>query len=165
MELETSHIAYLGLGSNMGDSRSHLGVARERLRHPAVVIRQVSSIYRTSPLDYLEQEWFLNQVIAVQTALSPGELLLHCQAIENHLGRVRTIARGPRTIDIDLLFYDSQIIHEANLMVPHPRLAERKFVLIPMAEIAPGWIHPALGKSIRQLLEERAEDPAQVELV
>lgn len=158
-------IAYLGLGSNVEDKRENLRLARAWLQTPAVKIVRESSIYRTSPVDYLEQDWFFNQVLAVETSLTPAELMAHCLSVENKIGRERTFDKGPRTIDIDLLFYDSEIINHFDLVVPHPRIAERKFVLVPMAELAPDFVHPLLMKPIRALLAERANDPARVELL
>ncbi|MBZ5535714.1 MAG: 2-amino-4-hydroxy-6-hydroxymethyldihydropteridine diphosphokinase [Acidobacteriia bacterium] len=159
------HTAYLGLGSNVEDKRENLRLARVWLQTPAVRIVRESSIYRTSPVDYLEQDWFFNQVLAVETPLSPEELLAHCLSVEIKIGRERTFDKGPRTIDIDLLFYESNVINRFDLVVPHPHLAERKFVLVPMAELAPDFVHPLLMKPIRTLLAERANDPAKVELL
>ena len=156
------HRAYLGLGSNIEDKRENLRLARAWLQTDAVRIVRESSVYRTSPVDYLEQDWFLNQILAVETRLSPADLFAHCLQIEYKIGRERTIDKGPRTIDIDLLFYDDAIINHFDLVVPHPRIAERKFVLVPMAEIAPEYIHPVYRKTIRDLLADRASDPAEV---
>lgn len=158
------HLAYLGLGSNVGDKRQNLRRARERLQTESVRIVRTSSLYKTSPVEYLEQDWFLNQVLAVETLFDAFQLLAHCLRVENEGGRARTIPKGPRTIDIDLLFYNQAIIRQADLVVPHPRAAERKFVLQPMAEIAPDYVHPVLQKSIQQLLAERDSDVAKVEI-
>ncbi len=158
------HVAYLGLGSNLGDKEDYLRQARQLLQTPEIRISRGSSIYKTSPVDYLDQDWFLNQVIEATTALSPLDLLTHCQGVENRLGRSRTIEKGPRTIDIDFLFFDNEILSTARLTLPHPHIAERKFVLVPLNEIAPTLIHPVLKKSVRELLEERRSDSASVEL-
>jgi 2-amino-4-hydroxy-6-hydroxymethyldihydropteridine diphosphokinase len=159
------HTAYLGLGSNVEDKRENLRLARVWLQTPAARIIRESSIYRTSPVDYLEQDWFFNQVLAIETSLSPGELMAHCLNVESKIGRERTFDKGPRTIDIDLLFYESQVINRFDLVVPHPRIAERKFVLVPMAELVPDFVHPLLMKPIRTLLAERVNDRAKVELL
>ncbi|MFI5175921.1 MAG: 2-amino-4-hydroxy-6-hydroxymethyldihydropteridine diphosphokinase [Terriglobia bacterium] len=159
------HTAYVALGSNVEDKRENLRLARAWLQTPTVRIARESSIYKTSPVDYLDQDWFFNQVLAIETPLPPADLLAHCLSVESKIGRERTIDKGPRTIDIDLLFYDREVINHFDLVVPHPRIAERKFVLVPMAELAPDFIHPLLKKPIRSLLAERANDPAQVELL
>jgi 2-amino-4-hydroxy-6-hydroxymethyldihydropteridine diphosphokinase len=159
------HTAYLGLGSNVEDKRENLRLARVWLPTPAVRIVRESSIYRTSPVDYLEQDWFFNQVLAIETSLSPDELMAHCLNVETRIGRERTFDKGPRTIDIDLLFYESKVINRFDLVVPHPRIAERKFVLAPLAEIAPDFVHPLLMKPIHTLLANRVNDPAKVELL
>ncbi|MBZ5554022.1 MAG: 2-amino-4-hydroxy-6-hydroxymethyldihydropteridine diphosphokinase [Acidobacteriia bacterium] len=165
MEPSEIHTAYLGLGSNVEDKRENLRLARVWLRTPKVKIIRESSIYKTSPVDYLEQDWFFNQVLAIETLLSPAELLAHCLSVEYKIGRERTFDKGPRTIDVDLLFYESEVINRFDLVIPHPCIAERKFVLTPMAELAPDFIHPLLKKSIRTLLAERVNDPATVELL
>jgi 2-amino-4-hydroxy-6-hydroxymethyldihydropteridine diphosphokinase len=157
------HTAYLALGSNVEDKRENLRLARAWLQTRDLHIRRESSIYKTSPVDYVEQDWFLNQVLAIETSLSPAELMAHCLGVEHRIGRERTVDKGPRTIDIDLLFYDQDVINHFDLVIPHPRIAERKFVLVPMAEIAPDFIHPLLNKPIHILLAERANDPAEVE--
>jgi 2-amino-4-hydroxy-6-hydroxymethyldihydropteridine diphosphokinase len=157
-----THLVFLGLGSNIEDKREHLQQARAFLESASVHTGRASSIYRTSPVDHLEQDWFLNQVLAVETTLSAPALLSHCQSVEQKMGRVRTIDKGPRLIDIDILFYESEIIQLPDLSVPHPRAAQRKFVLVPLAEIAPEFMHPLHRKSVRQLLAERDSDPAEV---
>lgn len=156
------HLAYLGLGSNLPEKYANLRRAGELLQTETTRIVRMSSLYRTSPVDYLQQDWFLNQILEVKTDLSPEALLDQCLQVENRLGRQRQIPKGPRVIDIDLLFYDDLTLHSSRLVVPHPRIAERKFVLVPMAEIAPGFLHPVLKKTMRELLAERAGDPATV---
>lgn len=156
------HLAYLGLGSNLQEKSANLRRAGEWLQTETTRIVRMSSLYRTSPVDYLQQDWFLNQILEVKTDLSPEALLDQCLQVENRLGRQRQIPKGPRVIDIDLLFYDDRILNSPRLVVPHPRIAERKFILVPMAEIAPGFLHPVLKKTMRELLAERAGDPATV---
>ncbi len=123
----------MSLGSNLGDRAANLAAARDRLPP----IKRASSIYETEPRDVPNQPWFLNQVIEIETNLFPRQLLAQTQKIERELGRKRTVAKGPRTIDIDILLFGEAVIHAADLEIPHPRLTERRFVLEPLAEIAP----------------------------
>jgi len=112
----------------------------------------ISSIYETEPVGYLEQPWFLNQVVCVDTALSPKELLDRCRQVESHMGRVREIPKGPRTIDLDILFYHDRILREPDLVIPHPAIPDRRFVLEPMNELASDFVHPVLQRRISELL-------------
>jgi len=143
---------YLSLGSNIGDRESHLHAAIERLAEHVRVLR-VSPIYETEPVDYTDQRWFLNLVVEAETTLFPLQLLARIQKIERALGRVRGIPKGPRTIDIDILLHGRTIMRTPTLEIPHPRLAERRFVLAPLADLAPDLRHPATRRSIRELLE------------
>jgi len=147
---------YLGLGSNLGDREINLARGLESLAR-GIVIKQVSSIYETEPLGYLEQPWFLNMVCCGMTQLGPFELLSFAKEIEGQLGRVAGFPNAPRPIDIDILLYDDQIIETQDLVIPHPRIGERAFVLAPLVEIAPELTHPAMGKSMRGLLSELTE--------
>jgi 2-amino-4-hydroxy-6-hydroxymethyldihydropteridine diphosphokinase len=153
-------IAYIGIGSNIGDKRTHCLQAIESLGDAGRVVT-TSSLYCTEPVGYTEQEEFINAVAAIETALPPRELLGVCNAIEGRMGRERTIRWGPRTIDLDILLYGDAVVGLPGLVVPHPRLAERRFVLVPLAEIAPDIVHPVLNKSVLQLLHE-LKDPARV---
>ena len=129
--------AYLGIGSNLGDKKSNLDSAIASLgEQPGIVVIKVSSYYETEPVGYTDQDWFINCVIEIETTLEPKALLAVCQRIENELKRVRLIRYGPRTIDIDLLLYEGYISDEVDLTIPHPRMTERSFVLIPLYEIA-----------------------------
>jgi len=142
--------AYLCLGSNLGDREENLTQALSLLSQE-VKLERVSSIYETAPVGYKEQPFFLNLVCRIITNLNPWELLRLAKNMENSMGRIPSFPNSPRPIDIDILFYDNQIIKTKDLTVPHPRLAERAFVLIPLAEIAPELVHPELGKSIAEL--------------
>jgi len=146
--------AYLLTGGNMGDRVSFLSEARNKIEKYCGRIIQASSIYETAAWGMEDQESFLNQVLLVNTELSPGTLLTTILEIEESLGRKRDTRYGPRTIDIDILFYDDEIINEEGLHIPHPRMQERRFVLMPLSELAPHKIHPVLLKPVEQLLKE-----------
>ncbi len=144
---------YLGLGSNLGDRQARLRRAIELLREEGVEVRRVSGIYESEPVDYTAQPWFLNCVVEAETELMPLQLLKRLQKIEARVGRRRTVPKGPRTIDIDILLYGNHVMATAPLTVPHPRLAERRFVLAPLREVAPGLRHPVSRKTISELLD------------
>lgn len=145
----------LGLGSNLGDRAAHLGVALYRLR-AVVAPAAISSVWRTEPVGHVDQPDFWNLVVCGTTDLSPEALLAAVQGIEADGGRVRAFPNAPRTIDIDLLLYDDRVIDRPELTVPHPRMLERGFVLRPLAEVAPGRVHPVTGERIADHLA-RAE--------
>ncbi len=144
--------AFLGLGSNMGERESYLDAARQELTCSEVRIIRVSSLYETEPVGYTDQGWFLNQVVKVETTLDPEELLSFIHEIENKLGRKRLIRWGPRVIDVDILLYENLVLDTPDLIIPHPRMYERSFVLIPLQEIAPDLVHPD-GRTTREHLE------------
>ena len=146
-------LAYVALGSNLGDRAGNLHAAIERLGALGTV-EAVSPFVDTAPVGYTDQPRFLNAAVRLRTELAPRDLLDSLLAVEAALGRVRTIRWGPRTIDLDLLLYDDRVVDEPGLMVPHPRLHERRFVLEPLAAIAPDLVHPILQKTMRELLQE-----------
>ncbi len=146
-------ITFLGLGSNLGNREENIINAIELLKEKLVVEKQ-SLMHETEPVGYTYQNKFINAVIRCRTEISANELLNFCQSVETKLGRTRTIPNGPRTIDIDILLYENQIIKEPNLVIPHPKLEERNFVLNPFFDIEPNAIHPVLNKSISALRKE-----------
>jgi 2-amino-4-hydroxy-6-hydroxymethyldihydropteridine diphosphokinase len=142
---------YLALGTNLGDRQANLSRAKQLLLPHIQVLRE-SSIYETDPWGYTDQPAFLNKVISVQTRFNPFVLLWQLKRIERKMGREKTFRNGPRVIDLDILFYGQRVIDKFYLQIPHPRLHERAFVLIPLAEIAPDFVHPVLNKSVITLL-------------
>jgi 2-amino-4-hydroxy-6-hydroxymethyldihydropteridine diphosphokinase len=138
---------YLSLGSNVGDRER---IVRAALEHLSPT--RVSPLYETEPVDYTDQAWFLNMVAEARTELGPAEFLARTQQIERDLGRERTVPKGPRTLDIDILFFGDAVIHTATLEIPHPRLTARRFVLQPLADLAPRLRHPVTGASVQEML-------------
>jgi 2-amino-4-hydroxy-6-hydroxymethyldihydropteridine diphosphokinase len=145
---------YIGLGSNLGDRAENLRAARARLELSGVRIRRGSSVYETEPRGMLDQPWFLNQVLEAETTLYPRQLLARLLMIEREMGRIRITPNGPRTIDLDILLFGNAVIHAAGLEIPHPRMAERRFVLEPLAELAPGLRPPRGRRTVREMLAE-----------
>ena len=143
---------YLSLGSNVGERDKHLTVAIAALSEHDIRITRQSSIYETEPVDVEKQQWFLNCVVEAETELMPRQLLHALKEIENAMGRKRLVRRGPRVIDLDVLLFGSSTIQAPDLEIPHPRMMERRFVLVPLAEIAPEIRHPAANKNIAELL-------------
>jgi 2-amino-4-hydroxy-6-hydroxymethyldihydropteridine diphosphokinase len=149
-----SKLVYLSLGSNLGDREQMLRLALERLAAPDLRILRVSSIRETEPVDVLDQPRFLNLVAEAETGLFPKQLLARTARIELELGRKRLRPKGPRTIDIDILLYGDAVIDSPELTVPHPRMAERRFVLEPLAELAPDLRHPVTRRTVREMLAD-----------
>ncbi len=143
---------YLSLGSNVGDRERMLGEALRLLESPGLHVARVSPVYETEPQDLKNQPWFLNLVAEVQTGLFPMQLLTRVRKIERELGRKRTVDKGPRSIDIDILLYGESVIDSHDLVVPHPRMTERRFVLQPLADLAPDLRHPVLRRTVKELL-------------
>ena len=159
--LADSCIAYLSCGSNLGDRKANLQCAIGDLRATGLIVRRLSSVYETEPVGFADQPWFLNIAVAADTSLSPQELLDCCLEIEARHGRIRSFRGAPRVLDIDILLFGGLIIDTASLQVPHPRMAQRRFVLQPLAQIAPDELHPLLGLKIASLLAT-CSDPARV---
>jgi 2-amino-4-hydroxy-6-hydroxymethyldihydropteridine diphosphokinase len=152
--------AYLLTGGNEGDRYLNLQQARTNIEHICGRLIQASSLYETAPWGNSNQADYLNQVLVVETIMNPYELLASILFIEEKGGRIRTIRNAPRTIDIDILFYNQLVLDQPGLHIPHPRIADRRFVLEPLNEISPGFVHPVFGKSIRQLLQECKDELA-----
>ncbi|HEY2382095.1 MAG TPA: 2-amino-4-hydroxy-6-hydroxymethyldihydropteridine diphosphokinase [Terriglobia bacterium] len=154
-------IVYLALGSNVGDREEHLRSALRGLASHGIKILKCASVYSTEPREVLDQPWFLNTVVQADTILSPGSLLKTCLEIEGENHRTRGQLKGPRTLDIDILFYGNELVREPGLTIPHPSFSERRFVLAPLSEIAASLIDPLSGETIENLLA-RCSDTATV---
>jgi 2-amino-4-hydroxy-6-hydroxymethyldihydropteridine diphosphokinase len=154
-------IYFLSLGSNLGNLRRNLERARRLLERGGVEILKASSVYRTEPVDLADQPWFFNQVVEIRTGLGPRELLELAKSIEVKMKRALSVPKGPRKIDIDILLAGKTVLETPGLTIPHPRLALRNFVLVPLMEIAPRAVHPVFRKTMRMLAGE-SPDPSAV---
>ncbi len=153
------HIAYIGIGSNLGDKIDHCDKAVSQiLKVGRTKLLAKSSFFKTRPVGYTAQDWFVNGVIKIETDLEASELLRTLKTIESQLGRRETFRWGPRTIDLDILFFDDIEIQTGELQIPHLLIQNRQFVLVPLVEIDPTLIHPVLKKTSRELLENLKED-------
>jgi len=153
------HIAYIGIGSNLGDKLHHCEKAiSEILKIDQNKLLAKSSLFKTQPVGYTSQDLFVNGVIKIETNLEALDLLHKLKTIESQLGRVETFRWGPRTIDLDILFFDDAEIHTGELRIPHPFIQDRQFVLIPLAEIDPTLVHPVLKKTVQELLNNLKGD-------
>lgn len=158
--------AYLCAGSNIGDRIGYLQQANNLLKDTqGIIVINSSSIYETEPVGFKDQEWFANAVLKIETTLSPRDLLSECMRIEIQLGRERNPQNqwGPRTLDLDILFYDDLIVSEEDLQIPHPRMHERAYALVPMLELDPDFVHPVIKKTVFEL-HNGLEEPEEVYL-
>lgn len=149
--MNMEHTVYLSLGTNLGDRAANLKQAIASLT-PQMTVKARSEVYETPPWGYKEQEPFLNQAVKATTYLDPEPLLKHLKRLEVALGRKATFRYGPRLIDIDILFYDDLLLETPSLVIPHPHVHERGFVLMPLMDIAPDLVHPQTGRSVREML-------------
>jgi 2-amino-4-hydroxy-6-hydroxymethyldihydropteridine diphosphokinase len=155
-----ANIVYLSLGSNLGDKEANLMAALKKLAgHSKIKLQRIAPLYKTAPVGYLRQDWFYNTAAEISTTLSPFELLAILQDIEDQFGRVRTIPWGPRVIDLDIIWYENIALCTDKLVIPHPRLAERAFVLVPLAVLTPALIIPGKGKiaNLAKLISQEQE--------
>lgn len=156
---------FVGFGSNVGGPVARVREAVGRLAHlPRIKVIRVSSLYRTEPVGLEEQDWFVNGVARLESGLSPRELMRGLLSVERAMGRTRMIPGGPRVIDLDLLLFGDLVMGEADLWIPHPRLHERRFVLVPMCEVAPHVLHPVLKKEMADILKD-LEDNKSVQFL
>jgi len=154
----TQRIAYVGLGSNIGNKIAHCVRAVRELSSVDISIQRVSSLYKTEPVGYADQDWFVNAVAEVCLEVSAHGLLKRLRAIEKTMGRASGLRWGPRVIDLDILLCGDDVVDEEDLVIPHPRLQERRFVLVPLAELVPELVHPVLNKTISDLLADVGSD-------
>jgi 2-amino-4-hydroxy-6-hydroxymethyldihydropteridine diphosphokinase len=155
------HTAYISIGSNIGDKLENCRWGIRRLDCDTVWLKAESRIYQTEPVDYTDQDWFINLVVKIETLLDPNRLLQRLQSIQREAGRLKDSIRfGPRVLDLDIIFYDEVVINSKQLVVPHPRMHKRRFVLQPLCDIDPAITHPVLKTNVRTLLN-RLDDNEQ----
>jgi 2-amino-4-hydroxy-6-hydroxymethyldihydropteridine diphosphokinase len=157
-------LVYLSLGSNVGERETNLRAAIAALADVGVRVLRVSALYETEPVDYLQQAWFLNCAVEGETKLGALDLLRALRRMEAQMGSEKPFAKGPRLIDLDILLYGDELIDTAELQVPHPRMLQRRFVLVPLAEIAPKLRHPSWGGTVQEMLA-KTPDRSQVRRV
>ena len=151
---------YLALGSNIGNRKENLRRALELLQGIGLIVQKISSTYETEPVDYLDQDWFLNSVVQAQTKLPPIDLLNAMRAIESEMGSRKAFPKGPRLIDLDILLYENQTIATPDLQVPHPRMLDRKFVMVPLVEISPELRHSSWNATAAEILKNSTDRSA-----
>lgn len=158
------HTVYIGAGSNIGDKLSNCQDGIDALTTTGTaVLMDRSRFYKTAPVDYLDQDWFVNAVFKIETTLDPFQLLKTLESIEHGAGRVRDPIRfGPRILDLDIIFYDDLVLKTSLLVIPHPRMHKRCFVLKPICDIDPTIVHPVFKKDVRHLLDNMGEDRQRV---
>jgi 2-amino-4-hydroxy-6-hydroxymethyldihydropteridine diphosphokinase len=156
---------YLSLGSNIGDRAKHLQEALAQLAAADLRILRTSPAYETEPVEFTAQPWFINLVVEAGTELFPHQLLSRIGRVERALGRIRRVPKGPRVIDIDILFYGRSVVRSERLEIPHPHIAERRFVLAPLADLAPELRHPVTHKSVREMLDAAPKQAVRVIVV
>jgi 2-amino-4-hydroxy-6-hydroxymethyldihydropteridine diphosphokinase len=159
----STHSVIISVGSNMGDKRANCQQGIDRLLSAGCVLVNVSRFYRTSPVDYLDQDWFVNAAVKVETPLAPLDLLAALQAIQKQAGRTKSGIRfGPRVLDLDIIFYDQLVMKTAELEIPHPRMHKRRFVLRPICDIDPEIVHPLLNIPLKSLLKQLGDNEQEV---
>ena len=159
-----THTVLISAGSNIGDKSGNCKKGISALiRAESAVLFKESKLYKTEPVDYTDQDWFVNCAVKISTPLEPLELLTEIKRIESEAGRKKDVVRfGPRVLDLDIIFFDDRVIESDNLIIPHPRMHQRRFVLMPICDIDPNIIHPVLKKSIRALLAELDDSEQKV---
>lgn len=161
--MPTRHTAYISIGSNLGHKLQNCRQGVRRLDRDDVWLKAESRIYQTEPVDYTDQDWFINLVVKIETLLDPLQLLDRLQSIQRKAGRIQDSIRfGPRVLDLDIIFYDELVINSAQLIIPHPRMHKRRFVLQPICDIDPAIVHPVLKRDVRTLLDRLDENEQRV---